>query len=210
MIKEIAKYIGIVACAVLIVGYFIRPSLDTAVGIDLILWTTIILGFAAFLGIISLTKIHTFNLLKPKTDRQGISSQQQKLLSLILLVSMYGTILIGVTSSDIFGNIYQYIYNSIYGAMFGILGPFFVVATYRAVKFRSIQSAAFIISIVLGALVNISIISGIPIVVGITDWFSNTIVTGGSRGMTIIFALGVIVLAVPYLLGKSTQYHGSE
>jgi hypothetical protein len=164
-------------------------------------WGTVIAAFAIGLGFINL-----FQNYGKKVQKQTAGWPY----ALILLITTIGVSLVGIWQG-LTGPISSYIYNNVVApldATFYSIAVFYMAsASYRAFKFKSIESSTLLICAFIVLLKNAPV--GETIWTGfqpLGTWLMNYPVTGVSRGVTITTAFGSVALALRVLIGKESSY----
>jgi len=204
-LKDSYVIVAALTGAILFWDFYTTLSIEKSIGIDVEMWATIAINIAMFLGIVNLSESNIRRLSSEKAN------SQQKLLSMILLVSMYGTIVAGFWWKPLYSWVFQYIYNNIYSAMYAMLGPYILVASYRTLKPRNLEATVFLIAAVVLIVLNIPITSILlPRYGEIFGWVKDVTITGGSRGLMICLTIGSAIFGLRVLLGHNRRILGGE
>ncbi len=181
---------------------WLQPAISQ-VGALLVSWTAIVIAFALFLGFTNVVSVHWHRVQ---------ARQPGAVYSLVLLVAMVGTLLIGtlppvpeawVTLQDIF----DYILQPLEATFFALLAVFIVTAAFRAFRVRNMETFFFVLFaliVLLGQVpIGIYLWSEFPI---IKDWILNVPTLAGIRGILLGVALGTIATGLRVLIGADRPY----
>ncbi len=193
----------ITAVLYLLSNVFAAPALQT-VGKGLNSWFTIVKALMCFLGVISLTKVHSAR----------ISQKRDSLYSIIVVGSMFGYMLLGLIegqTGDIFNLLYNNVFSTILMSIFSSLTFWIGSAAYRAFRARSVEASILLVSAALlmlgGTTVGPAISSALP---KISSWILAVPNTAGMRAVGMGGAVGGIVLALRIMLGLERNYLGAD
>ena len=183
MKRQIAYFIVIFVGFFALIGHFINyPPINNFIDNDATQWFDIISGFAAFLGVISLLKLHLNKVMYKKNNWQ----YSIVTVAGFLLMLFFGFIYIGVDAPrgahlKTEGSAFYWMFNNIYlplaSSMFALLAFFVASASYRAFKIRNFEATLLLISGVL------LMIGRVPVGQAIPWWVSTELY------ICIIFAL---------------------
>ncbi len=172
MKRQIAYFIVIFVGFFALIGHFINyPPLNNFVDNDATQWFDIITGFAAFLGVISLVKLHLNKIAYKRNN------WQYSIVTLVgfFIMLFFGFIYVGIdvprgahlkAEGSAFYWMFNYIYLPLASSMFALLAFFVASASYRAFKIRNFEATLLLISGVL------LMLGRVPIGQAIPWWFS--------------------------------------
>jgi hypothetical protein len=159
-------------------------------------WMIIIGGVAAALGAVNLLQIHGI-----KVIRRGSGS----IYSIILIIVMLGTIIIGISMSPqslLYRFLFEFIFTPLTTAIFAILSFFIASACFRAFRIRTAEALVLVISATLVMLGKSTLGESIsPYIPKIGEWVMNIPNSAGSRGILLGASLGGIAVFLRVILG---------
>ena len=172
-------------------------------------WLQIIGGFALVLGVTSLFHIHAVKI-RRKEAGWGYS--------LVLYVSMLGTIVVGLWASGkeavdggmtAFGWVYSYMMVPLQGTMFAILAFFIASAAYRSFRARSREAAVLLVAAVIVMMGRVPLGEYlVPISGDISQWILNVLNASVRRAILIGVSLGAVALSFKIIFGVERSYLG--
>lgn len=167
------------------------------ISISLTKWVSIIIGIATVLGVINLTLIHG----------QRISNRSQEMLfSLLLIGSMYVTIISGFFFTGMYNWIFGYVYMEVYTYMFALLAPFFVFAAYRDMRVKNLKLWVFSVPAILAIIGNTPLVTSVfPQYKVFNDWLWAVPIAGAARGWTIPTAVTMLAFAILTITGYTNR-----
>ncbi len=190
---------------IVLLGYFI-PQL-TFLRLELIQWAIILSGAAVLVGIGNLFYIH---LLKIRRREKGSAY------SLLMLVAMLGTLILGVSvggpSHSIMQSAVEAVIVPVEASLMALLAVTLAYASIRLLRRRADwMTILFLVSAVfiLAASISLPFIGAIPILGDwIGPWLTLYPVTGGARGLLLGVALGALTTGLRALFGMDRAYGG--
>lgn len=196
MRRSLPMAISFIVGLVYIVSIFFANATFTTVKNELDKWYLISTGFAVLLGIINLTIIH------------GRAASQKRInwqYSILLIVSMFGVMLLGLIETNS-GKNYMWIFNNtmvpLGATMYAMLAFYISSAAYRAFRIRSLEAALLMGAAIIIMMGNVPagemIWKGFP---KVAQWIMQIPNTAGMRGITIGATLGASATALRILLG---------
>jgi hypothetical protein len=201
--KQIPLVIAFIIGVILVFEWFIPTDIGDAVGTGLRESGIIINSFAIMAGVIGLY----LNEIRKVSRRRN---DWQYSVWMLLVVSIF--ILIGVPFGYGSPN-YQWMYNSILmplgATMYGSISFYIAAASYRVLKFRSVQSIVLLIPAMILILGNTPMITSVWS--GFTDtggWIMTNITQPVYTGIMIGVALGTLATGLRTLLGLETGWLG--
>ena len=156
-------------------------------------------GMAGAIGIVNVTKVH-LQFIKRKTKNQW-------LYSILLLATLYATIIVGVmppfASNQNLIWLYQNVYSQISQAIAAVTGIFFATAIYRTFRAKSIAGLLLIIGAAVVILGNMNMSAALsPQIPSIGQWVMQVPTAGAYRGIVIGAGIGSIAFFLRLLIGK--------
>ncbi len=201
-IKRIpATVIAIVVGLIVLTDLFITQGSST-IGTLLISWTAIVTAFALLLGFINVIGVHWNRIY---TKKNG------SIYSVILLISLGGTLLVGFISggpnSASSQFIFDYILQPLEATFFALLAIFIATAAYRAFRIHNLETFFFVLFAVIVLLgqvpLGIYLWAEFPV---IKDWILQVPTLAGVRGILLGVALGTIATGLRILIGADRPY----
>jgi len=188
------------------IDFFFYHPLTRAIATELQTWALILAGFTLGLGAINIFVIHGTRVIKRERGKWMPSG----LLVTVLLVMFISGISDLNLANPVFEFMYEHVYLALYSATYAFTGFYIVAAVFRAYRVRTFEASILLISGVLVILKNAPIGEAIigTSLVPITDWMLAVPNTGGSMGLAITGAIGVIILSLRTLLGLERGFLG--
>jgi hypothetical protein len=179
--------------------FFPIPFLD-AIGEYFIETAIIIAAFALFLGVLNVLRVHS------RKIREG----SNRLYSFILMAAMLivlgvGLILPEGPSAPEVQWIFTNIQAPIQAALSALLVFFVVVAAYRLLARRNLESVVILIVAFLVLLGQVAV-GLVPLLVEVKDWILDVPAMAGVRGILLGVALGAVMTGIRLLLGVERPY----
>jgi hypothetical protein len=186
-----------------IVDYFFNIPTVSVFSKEFVQWRNIVAAFALALGVGNLTRIHSRALNQKK---------EYWFFSLVLLVTMYGYIALGVlttTRSVPYTFFWHNLFQPLSGTWYSMTVFYMTSACWRAFRIKTPQAAVMLGAAVLAMLGQVGIgqviWSELPV---IKTWLQGPFTTAGMRGITIGAALGMISLSFRVILGLERSHLG--
>jgi uncharacterized membrane protein YhaH (DUF805 family) len=201
--KELPVWIGTIAGGIVVIDYFFNiPGLNT-ISREIVSWRIILAAFALALGIGNLTRIHMRRL----RERRAYWPY-----SLILLVTIYGYLALGLIASANHPT-YKFFWNNLYQPLsatwYSTTVFYMCSATWRAFRARTPQAAVLLLSGIIVMLGSVGIGYAIsPQIPKLSAWLIAIPNTASMRGITIGGALGMIALSMRVILGLERGHLG--
>ncbi len=205
--RPLATAIAIAAGLIVLAGYFV-PSLDF-IRITMTQWAVVAGGAAVLVGIGNLFSVHFQRVRRREKD---------SIYSLILLLAMGGTLLVGVFSIILSQSlawlqpVVETVIFPVEASLMALLAVTLVYASIRLLRRRPDgMSIIFLITalIVMIGSVSLPLIGGLPILSDwIAPWLTYGIAPGGARGLLMGVALGALVTGLRVLFGMDRPYGG--
>ena len=197
--------VAFVCAIVVILSNFINFDLLSTVSGDIKNFSSIIAGFALFLGLIGILRLHSTNVMK----RTSLSPYSATLIVVLLLYLVVG-LGYGQQSTE-----FKWIYNTIYGPLtattYALLAFWVCSAAYRAFTMKSIESAILVITgllVFFGVTPLSAAIS--PVFPAANDFISSVLNVAGRRGMGIGIGIGILALGIRIILGMERSWMGGD
>lgn len=199
--RRILPVIVAILCGVwMLFDFFFNDPLIDAVGMVLVEGVTILAAFALLLGILNILANHA---------RRLVGGERHRGLSLVLMLSLLGTLAVGVLlpNSTAFAWLFNYLYFPLQSTMAALLAFFVVSAIYRAFRIKNVQAfillATSLIMFFIQLPFSAALIPGLPLV---RDWLMAVPITAGVRGILLGAALGTIATSLRVLIGVDRPY----
>jgi hypothetical protein len=211
-VREMAFYknqgpilVGLLCALIVILSNFIAfPGLDT-IAADVKNFASIIAGFALFLGLIGIVRLHSDNI---------IERSKHWPLSVALIAVLVVFLAVGITygqGSPEFNWIYDTIYGPLTATTYSLLSFWVCSAAYRAFKPRSIES---LILVITGLLVffGVTPLSAYisPFFPAANNFISSVLNVAGVRGMNIGIGIGIISFGLQIITGMERSWMGGD
>ena len=205
--RPLATAMAIGAGLFVLIGYFI-PAFDL-VRVEMIQWAIIAGGAAVLVGIGNLFSVHFQRVRRREKD---------SLYSLLLLVSMLGTLLVGMFGL-FFGQSLTWLQFGVDAIIFpveaslmALLAVTLVYASIRLLRRRTdLMTLVFLGTalIVLAGSISLPYFGGIPVLGDwIAPWLTYGVAPGGARGLLMGVALGALTTGLRVLFGMDRPYGG--
>lgn len=205
--RPVATAIAIAAGLIVLAGYFV-PSFDF-IRIEMIQWAVLAGGAAVLVGIGNLFSVHFQRVRRREKD---------SIYSLILLLAMLGTLLVGVFGMSLGRSLtwlqpaVDAVIVPVEASLMALLAVTLVYASIRLLRRRpDWMSVVFLVTalIVMVGSISLPLIGGLPI---LSDWIAPgliyTMAPGGARGLLMGVALGALVTGLRVLFGMDRPYGG--
>ncbi len=200
MRKYLAVGVAVLCGIVALVDFFVTSPVIDRWG-AIISEGALILGtFALIVGVVNLLGTHL------KRAAQG---GQDKGLSLVLIVALLGTAVLGVVAPRSGGLdwLFDYVYVPLQATLGALLAFFAVTAVYRTFRMQNLEAAILLVSSLLVILVQLPFVGTFsPYLVKLRTWLMAVPVTAGVRGILLGVALGTIFTSVRVLLSVDRPY----
>jgi type IV secretory pathway VirB2 component (pilin) len=193
-------------CAIIVIlANFIDFAPLSSLSGDIKNFSSIIAGFALFLGLIGIIRLHSNNVIKR-------SPQWPYSLSLLVVLLLYLAVGLGFgQQSPEFDWIYDTIYGPLTATTYALLAFWVCTAAYRAFTVRSLEST---ILVVTGLLVffGVTPLSAVisPFFPAANNFIDSVLNVAGRRGMDIGIGIGIIAFGLQIILGYERSWMGGE
>lgn len=179
--------------------FFPIPFLD-AIGEYFIETAIIVAAFALFLGVLNVLRVHS------RKIREGSNRFYSfVLMAAMLIVLGVGLILPEGPSAPEVRWIFTNIQAPIQAALSALLVFFVVVAAYRLLARRNLESVVILIVAFL-VLLGQAAMGLVPLLVDVKDWILDVPAMAGVRGILLGVALGAVMTGIRLLLGVERPY----
>jgi hypothetical protein len=179
--------------------FFPIPFLD-AIGEYFIETAIIVAAFALFLGVLNVLRVHS------RKIREGSNRFYSfVLMAAMLIVLGVGLILPEGPSAPEVRWIFTNIQAPIQAALSALLVFFVVLAAYRLLARRNLESVVILIVAFL-VLLGQAAMGLVPLLVDVKDWILDVPAMAGVRGILLGVALGAVMTGIRLLLGVERPY----
>jgi hypothetical protein len=197
-LREIPIVIIVVTASAMILEYFWpHPSLKAFSG-GLNTWGTILFAFSLIIALYATTMVHL-----QRTMRRA---KGQWYYSIIFLVMLYGTILLGVVASpghELYVWLFVNVVGGVYGAMLGSSGFYMFSSVFRVFRMRTLEGSVLVLCAFFVMLGNTTlgefIWAGSPTV---GAWINNVGSTAANRGFFMCTAIGTLGYTARLFIGR--------
>jgi hypothetical protein len=197
--------LGLICALIVILGNFFEFDLLSNLAGEVKNFASIIAGFALFLGLVGIVRLHSNTVIK--RDPQMPYSASLLIVLLLYLVVGLG---FGQQSPE-----FQWIYNTIYGPLtattYALLAFWVCSAAYRAFKIKTLESGILVICGILvffGVTPLSAVIS--PFFPAANTFISNVINVAGRRGLGIGIGIGILAFGIQIILGLERSWMGAD
>jgi hypothetical protein len=206
--------IALLTGGIVLAGYFLRKMVPVLGKVEALVlqWAVFLAALALLVGVLNLVDVHWR---KIKTGK--ISS----IYSLVLIVSLVATIAITAWNGPT-GSWSIWILNNIQipieASLVALLAVLLAYTAARMFRYRVNHVTILFIAVVIIILLGTAPLYGTTKVTGLKDvstglkmlasWFSQTLATGGARGILLGVALGTIAAGLRILMGVDHPYGG--
>lgn len=203
--REVLLAIVVFAWVSVLLDYYVAYPVVSTTSTSVQSWTVIIQACLYIIGAVALIRTEAKLGLRPTTKSRWYNWLIVGMFALYCIVwAVFGY------NSVNFNFVYYNAYQVGYIAQQGSLLFFVFAATWRAMRVRNLESAAFVVSALLTMLAYAPL--GEMIWVGwtpIKDWLTNVITAGTFTGVQIGIGVGAISLGVRVVLGIERRYSGA-
>lgn len=197
--------LGFVCALIVIMSNFVEFDLLSSIAGEIKNFASIISGFALFLGLYGIVRLHSNAVIK-RGPRALYSA------SLLVVLLIYLVVGLGYGQNSVeFTWIYDTIYGPLTATTYALLAFWVCSAAYRAFKIKNLESG---ILVVAGILVMFGIT---PLAAVISPFFpaanvfiSNVINVAGARGLGIGIGIGVLAFGFQIILGIERSWMGAD
>jgi hypothetical protein len=206
----VSTAIAIASGVLVLAGYFFpqangQPSLLIDIRLALLDWAVIMAGFAVIIGVINLFQVHVK---KIQNKKKG------SVYSLLLIISLVGTFLLGLVSLDQARVAFTTIQLPVETSLMALLVVTLTYASIRLLRWRlSLLSVIFIFTalLILLGTAPLPFLGNIP---GLSDlvrpYLAQVLAVGGARGILLGVALGTLTTGLRILFGADRPYGGNK
>jgi hypothetical protein len=202
MHKALPIFITLVIGLFVFVAYFVPHRSLNHLQQRLADWIPVVVAISLILGAISLFQHHILKLIKRHPDR---------LYSIITLLAMTVTLVLGIGWGVEDGTPFKVIFDSVYKplttAMVSLLAFFLASAAYRSFRIRSMEAGLLFGAAVLVMLGRIPLGYSIsPILPEVADWILRNPTSSAMRAIQIGAGIGMATLSLKIILGLERTY----
>jgi len=201
--RELPVWLGFIGGMMVIIDYFFKNPTVALLSKEFLNWRIVMAAFALALGIGNLTRIH---------GRAVAAKKQYWTYSVLLLVSLYGYLALGLLTSTTSKG-YLFFWNNLYqplgGTWYSITVFYMASAAWRAFRMRNVEAAVLLAAAMLAMLGAVGIGAAIsPSIPKFAKWLANVPQAAALRGITIGAALGMIGVSLRVILGLERTHLG--
>lgn len=204
--RPVAAAIAISTGLIVLIGYFLPFPLLVSVRLELLRWAVILAGVAVLVGIGNLFSVH-FQRVRRR--------QKGSVYSLVLLVSMLATLLMGVLvgpSHEWMQAAVEAVIIPVEASLMALLSVTLLYASVRLLRRRpDWMSFVFLASaaLMLAASISLPFLGEIPVLSDwIRPWLMFVPAAGGARGLLLGAALGALTAGLRVLFAFDRPYGG--
>jgi hypothetical protein len=203
--------VAVVAVLVMMDYFLITPPLDAAgkswtnpTVRDLQNWGVILSAFSLGFGAVNLFYFHSKHI-----SRRTPNQWQFSLWLLIVIVVFTITGVLLSPTSDAYSWLYNSSYFALSATVYSSLGFYMTSGLYRALRFKNVESAIFLVVGVIVLAKNAPALSVYsPALAAWGSFIENVITTSAQRGIMLGGALGAISLGIRTMTGRETGFLG--
>lgn len=211
LIAIVSTAIAIASGVLVLAGYFYvqngngQASLFMNIRLTLLDWAVILAGFAVFIGIYNLFQVHLKKIKKP---------QLGSLYSLLLLISLAVTFLLGLVKPSLMGFVFTTVQLPVEASLMALLAVTLTYASIRLLRRRlNLLSVIFLVTalLILLGTAPLPFLGNIPV---LSDWMrpfiAQVMAAAGARGILLGVALGTLTTGLRILFGADRPYGGNK
>lgn len=211
LIAIVSTAIAIASGVLVLAGYFYvqngngQASLFMNIRLTLLDWAVILAGFAVFIGIYNLFQVHFKKIKK---------TQLGSLYSLLLLISLAVTFLLGLVKPSLMGYVFTTVQLPVEASLMALLAVTLTYASIRLLRRRlNLLSVIFLITalLILLGTAPLPFLGNIPV---LSDWMrpfiAQVMAAAGARGILLGVALGTLTTGLRILFGADRPYGGNK
>jgi hypothetical protein len=206
--------IALLTGGIVLAGYFLRKMVPVLGKVEALVlqWAVFLAALALLVGVLNLVDVHW---------RKIKTGKASSIYSLVLIISLVATIAITAWNGPT-GSWSIWILNNIQipieASLVALLAILLAYTAARMFRYRVNHVTILFIAVVIIILLGTAPIYGTTKVTGLKDvstglrmlasWFSQTLATGGARGILLGVALGTIAAGLRILMGVDHPYGG--
>lgn len=211
LIAIVSTAIAIASGVLVLAGYFYvqngngQASLFMNIRLTLLDWAVILAGFAVFIGIYNLFQVHFKKIKK---------TQLGSLYSLLLLISLAVTFLLGLVKPSLMGFVFTTVQLPVEASLMALLAVTLTYASIRLLRRRlNLLSVIFLVTalLILLGTAPLPFLGNIPV---LSDWMrpfiAQVMAAAGARGILLGVALGTLTTGLRILFGADRPYGGNK
>jgi hypothetical protein len=197
----------LIVSALVFFNFFLPgTTVDAAVN-ELLNWTLIMSGIAVCIGMINVTRNALREIRRKAPGRWHLAIFQMFLIAVMLISGFGEGALSTVTGRGAIASVIRWMYENVlvYGlqAASALSALWLVTAAYRAYVARTVETFLFLVGgiflLLKMAPIGGAIWMGFPL---IGTWLQDVIFSGVTKALSIAMALGILIYAVRYYIGK--------
>jgi hypothetical protein len=202
--------VAIASGILVLAGYFFplaggQASLLTDIRLILLNWAIILAGFAVFIGVLNLSQVHI---------KKIQNKQKGSVYSLLLIVSLVVTFLLGLVNPDQARVAFTAIQLPVETSLMALLVVTLTYASIRLLRRRfNLLSVIFLITALL-VLLGTAPLPFLGYIPGFNDlvrpYIAQVLAVGGARGILLGVALGTLTTGLRVLFGADRPYGGNK
>jgi hypothetical protein len=202
MKRTIPMSIAMAIGFLILIDFFFDESHINALGRFFVLSAVIVVGFALLLGLFNVLLVH-FRRIGKRDEGWPYSIVLVAIALVVLLAGISGP------ETRVVRWIFDNVQFPLQAATFSLLAFYVATAAYRAFRFRSLESIAFILAAIVVLLGQVPVGRYVgEFLPAAKDWVLDVPGTAGVRGIIIGVALGTIATGVRVLMGLDRPYSG--
>ena len=202
MKRTIPMSIAMAIGFLILIDFFFDQSHINALGRFFVVSAVIVVGFALLLGLFNVLLVH-FRRIGKRDEGWPYSIVLVAIALVVLLAGISGP------ETRVVRWIFDNVQFPLQAATFSLLAFYVATAAYRAFRFRSLESIAFILAAIVVLLGQVPVGRYVgEFLPAAKDWILDVPGTAGMRGIIIGVALGTIATGVRVLMGLDRPYSG--
>jgi len=206
MTRTVPLIIAFIAGVSMVIQFFIPHRISMDFLQWMLKWGLIVVGFAVFIGLISLIKLNLTRVRRKATDWKYSVVQLVGIFSIIILGLGWG-----IQENSPFQFTFNYLIVPMQATMFSLLAFYIVSASFRTFRARTPEATLLLcgaIVVMLGMVpIGRSIWSEMP---GIAQWILDIPNMAAKRGILIGVALGSVSMSLKIILGIERNWLGGS
>jgi hypothetical protein len=204
MRRQVPLAICFVVGVIMIITFFIRHPVSTAISRGIYDWLIIVFAFALVLGTGSLIRLHVGKIRRKSRDWQFSIVAMTG-----LVVMLLAGLITGMEQGSFFMRLFEHVQIPLQSTMFSILAFYVASAAYRAFRARSLSASLLLLAAILVMLGRVPVGNYIWSGMGsFTEWILDFPNMAAKRGIMIGVGFGMISTALKIILGIERSYIG--
>jgi len=200
MKRTIPMAVAMAVGFLILIDFFFDESHINALGSFLVSSAVILVAFALLLGLLNVLLVH-FKRIGRREEGWPYSIFLVAIALIVLLAGISGP------ETDVVKWIFDNVQFPLQAATFSLLAFYVATAAYRSFRLRSLESIAFILTVIVVLLGQVPIGKSLSeFLPAAKDWILDVPSTAGVRGIIIGVALGTIATGVRILMGFDRPY----